>query len=642
MDCSSEENSDIGESEIEEHEDKSYKKLKNGNYQVKTSGESFRCPFCPGKRKRDYLYMEILQHAAGLGTGSHNRSVKQKANHLALKKYLKTEIAPVGGPSERAAETKPPTGHNHDEKFVWPWTGIVVNLPIEWKDGRYVGESGSRLRDQLARRGFSPVRVQSLWNHRGHSGTALVEFNKNWPGFNDAMSFEKAFQADHHGKKDWYARERRGSNIYAWVARDDDYKSTGIIGEHLQKIGDLKTISEIVAEETRKTDKLVSNLTNTIEIKNRHLKEMECKFSETSISLSILMDEKDKLQQSFNKEIQMMHQRTQDHLHKIYMEHQKLRSDLESQRKELELRGKELEKREAQNESERRKLFDERKENAKKNISLEMATLEQKKANENVLRLVEDQKRQKEDLHKRIIQLEKQLDAKQALELEIERLRGSLNVMKHIEGRMGGEEDKKVTEKMEEMMNELKEKEDELEGLEALNQTLVVKERKSNDELVEARKQLIEGLKDLTSNRKPSNCLIGIKRMGDLDSKPFFEAVKRKYSEEEAQEKAVDLCSLWEEYLKDPLWHPFKMVMINGKDEEIINEDDEKLKSLKNEWGEEVCKAVVTALMEINEYNPSGRYTISELWNLKEGRKATLKEGIAYILKQWKQHKRKK
>jgi len=40
--------------------------------------------------------------------------------------------------------------------------------------------------------------------------------------------------------------------------------------------------------------------------------------------------------------------------------------------------------------------------------------------------------RQKEKLHNRIIQLEKQLDAKQALELEIEQLRGQLNVMKHM------------------------------------------------------------------------------------------------------------------------------------------------------------------------------------------------------------------
>ena len=56
---------------------------------------------------------------------------------------------------------------------------------------------------------------------------------------------------------------------------------------------------------------------------------------------------------------------------------------------------------------------------------------------------------------------------------------------------MGGEDDSAVKQKMEEMSEELKEKIEEMESLEALNQALVVKERMSNDELQEARTELI-------------------------------------------------------------------------------------------------------------------------------------------------------
>jgi hypothetical protein len=71
--------------------------------------------------------------------------------------------------------------------------------------------------------------------------------------------------------------------------------------------------------------------------------------------------------------------------------------------------------------------------------------------------------------------------------------------------------------------------------------------------------------------------------------------------------------------------------------QEILDEEDEKLRSLKDDFGDEVHDAVATALNELNEYNPNGMYPIPEFWNYKEGRKASLKEGISHLLNKWKQ-----
>ncbi|KAG6665792.1 protein INVOLVED IN DE NOVO 2-like [Carya illinoinensis] len=649
---------------MDEYEDKSYEELKNGNLNVKNSDETFACPYCP-KRKKNYLYNEILEHASGVGkSSSTKRSAKERANHLALLKYLEKDLCPskpvpkssskkknskenanplapvkylekgLAGPSTPVLRSDPPIDCNPNEKFVWPWTGIVVNIPTRRTDeGRYVGESGSKLRDELKSGGFNPIRVHPLWNFRGHSGSAVVEFQKDWPGLHNAMSFERVYEADHHGKKDWYGVSGQKSGLYAWVARADDYSSSGIIGDHLRKIGDIRTISGIMEEEARKQDKLISNLTNTFELKSRHLKEMEERCSQTSVSLRNLMEEKDKLLQAYNEDIRKRQMSARNHFQRISNDHEKIKLQLESQKKELEMRGMELEKRDAHNESERRKLAEEIEKNAIRNSALQLASLEQQKADVNVLKLAEDQKRQKEKLHNRIIQLEKQLDAKQALELEIEQLRGTLNVMKH----MVDDGDVDVLKNVETILKQLREKEGELEDLEDLNQALIVKERKSNDELQGARKELINEWKEIEIHGD-----IGVKRMGELDDKPFREAMKRKYDEEEADERASELCSLWKEYMMDPDWHPFKFTTVEGKQQEVINDEDEKLIGLRNELGDEVYQAVTTALMEINEYNPSGQYITSELWNYVEGRRATLEEGVKSILEQWKGSKRKR
>nr|CAB3472213.1 unnamed protein product [Digitaria exilis] len=54
----------------------------------------------------------------------------------------------------------------------------------------------------------------------------------------------------------------------------------------------------------------------------------------------------------------------------------------------------------------------------------------------------------------------------------------------------------------------------------------------------------------------------------------------------------------------------------------------------------EKISAVKTALLEINEYNPSARFVVPELWNFKEGRKATMEEVLESLFWMLKSNKR--
>ncbi|XP_026447056.1 factor of DNA methylation 2-like [Papaver somniferum] len=190
-----------------------------------------------------------------------------------------------------------------------------------------------------------------------------------------------------------------------------------------------------------------------------------------------------------------------------------------------------------------------------------------------------------------------------------------------------------LSEEVEDMCKKLEEKDDELDSMINLNNTLIAKERISNHELQEARQVLIEGLDGFANIR--SRPPVGIKRMGELNEKPFRDICIQKFSSKEWEIKSVGLCSLWQNKIQDPEWYPYKKVTIDKKlhecrqyfaVQEVINEDDEKLRELKDEWGEEVYDAVANASLEMNEYNTSGRYPVRELWNFKEGRQASLKE----------------
>lgn len=79
--------------------------------------------------------------------------------------------------------------------------------------------------------------------------------------------------------------------------------------------------------------------------------------------------------------------------------------------------------------------------------------------------------------------MEKQLDATQKLELEIQQLEDKLQVMTH----MNGEK-----EKIFESNEELKQKLEEMESVDAMNQALLIKENLAKEELESARQMLIK------------------------------------------------------------------------------------------------------------------------------------------------------
>ncbi|KAK7402192.1 hypothetical protein VNO78_14252 [Psophocarpus tetragonolobus] len=608
---------------------------------------------------------ELLKHALRFKRDSRSMKIRELAKHSALQLYIERYLD-VSNRSEKVVTDRPGNVVNcrsgndvhdklaieindrpsniikdrsekvgKDQLFVWPCMGIVANIATEFIDGRRIGESGSNLRDEFTQKGFRPLRVHPLWNRNGHSGIAIVEFSKDWEGFTSAMNFERSFEAEHCGKRDYNNLRNRGHRLYGWVARDDDYHSKSIIGDHLRKVGDLQSVSGKQAEEKRKTSLLFSNLAKTLKVKNEKLEQVCSKYDDISVSLNRAMVEKEAMVESYNNERKMMRQKTREEWEKIYRDHEKARLDLHARMKVLEdcekdlyRSEKDLQRCRAQNENDRKKLNLERKNN-------EMAIMEQNKADEKLMHLEEEHRKENEKLHTKILELERKLDAKQALELYIEQLKGALQVREQI-GQDGDEEKKKL----DAIKIELEDKEEELEGMEAYQQALVVQERKTNDELQDARKELIRWLGKTNNSR----ALISVKRMGELDGIPFVEAAKRKFSDDEADVKAVELCSQYEAYLRDPNWFPFKVVTDDkgGKPKEILDEEDEKLRTLKDGFGDDVVQAVVTALMELNEYNPSGRYPILEMWHSKEGRKASLKEGVTHLIRQWKLSKRRK
>ncbi|CAA6675273.1 unnamed protein product [Spirodela intermedia] len=286
MGCSSEEISEVSDSEIGDYEAKSYSELENGRHAVRNPNGTYRCPFCVRKKKKQaYIHQQILQHASGIGAS--NRRAKEKANHRALARYLTTSNQ---NPEDN--QMLPLKLQEEDDQFVWPWKGILVNVPTEVEEGRWLKAELSDL---------NPLKIRAL------------------------------------GRSDWCDRHGfRREGIHGWIARAEDYNLVGAIGRHLRKEGDLKTIAELSKEGSEKKEKLVAALMDQLEASHTRLQELESRYSECALSLDQMMEQRDKLHRAYNEEMRKIQAFAHDQSRRVLKENEDLRGQLDSKKREVE------------------------------------------------------------------------------------------------------------------------------------------------------------------------------------------------------------------------------------------------------------------------------------------------------------------
>ncbi|XP_076943936.1 protein INVOLVED IN DE NOVO 2-like [Bidens hawaiensis] len=241
-----------------------------------------------------------------------------------------------------------------EDVYVWPWMAVVANIHVEYKNGKYVGDSGSKLKEDWTGKGYKPEKVHTLWNYKGHTGLAVVGFGSTWDGLCHVLMFMKDFEVNKHGREDWFSREINGKDdkLYAWIATDKDYNSFGLVGSYLKKNGNLKTVADIQKQEVIEL-KLFMGLKAIIDGQDKRSEEINVEISKTDSELKSVVKQKEEMTENFNRDMEMMQKKANEQLKVITAEHERSKWLLEDREKKLRAR-------EVKNDDEKRKLDNEK------------------------------------------------------------------------------------------------------------------------------------------------------------------------------------------------------------------------------------------------------------------------------------------
>ncbi|XP_052622862.1 factor of DNA methylation 4-like [Lactuca sativa] len=605
---------------FDEYKCRYYKELTLGLFKVKVSEKVYKCPYCP--QSREYSYDDLCRHASRITKESKSAGLKEKGKHMGLLEFLERDIKPSESTSQIWSNPHMDLEALFEEtrkrsKELIRRTDSDISFIIQQKEMI----SNNFNRDLKILQEMANKKIKKIITEHEHSKmnelAGLEQQNADDRMLKLVDDQKREIEKLHHQMIEL----QKKLNATKELELEINQMKEAIQVKHMKnedfeanKKIDLKTLIEFEMEEEVKNSNLLLGLKTISEEKRKRSEKIQCEISRTDSLMASVMKQKEMMIEdfnmmikSYNKEHKMTQEMTNEQLKKINTEYEKSKLHLEEREKELKAC-------EARNKSEKKKLENE---------------MKMKKEDDRILKLAENHKKEMEKLEEKIMELEKKVEGKQELEEEMKEMKAAMEAMEE----KSSDENVEAENKSE----DLKEKEEELKRLEELQEALIVNHRLSNDELQDARQQLISGLEDNCIGVRAHNVRIGVKRMGELDAKPLIASAKRRCLSEEDTAKFI---SLWEDRLRDPNWHPFKVIAIGeGESKEMVDEEDENIGMLKAECDEDVYDAVVKALNEMNEYNPSGRYPLAELWNNKEKRKATLKEGVEFILRQWRIYK---
>ncbi|PKU68187.1 factor of DNA methylation 1-like [Dendrobium catenatum] len=298
----------------------------------------------------DYRYKGLLQHSIGRGSCT-SQKAKEKPNDLIFSQFLQSDLGLAVEPTNTAPIAEPKSSSlnsSSDELFLWPWMGMLVNLPME--------DEYASLKEQFAQ--FNPVDViaSPVRDPVSMKGEAVIFFNRDTIGFRDAMAFENHFKLKRMWKKDW--KEKKGANligIHGWIAHDDDYNSDRPLAKILRKHGEMKTVANVM-EEAKENGMTVASLVKKIDVMNKYLAELNCRYNETIISRENMMDSKAKILQQHDEEMHIVKRKGREHARRNLLENDKLKLELGAKKNEIEQCCRELQKYENKNDDVKRNM----------------------------------------------------------------------------------------------------------------------------------------------------------------------------------------------------------------------------------------------------------------------------------------------